>query len=106
MSNNGVQAIHCWSLEIEMAHAVKSEDYVESVSGHTQRTKVAVTSLPLALVVRLRRALIVRRQRLALEGLCERMRQDIGLSEADVYREATRSFLDLPPENRRTPFKR
>jgi uncharacterized protein YjiS (DUF1127 family) len=89
-----------------MAHTVRSEDYVECVSDHTQRTTVAATSLPMGLIVKFRRALIVRRQRRALEGLCDRLRQDIGLSEADVYREATRSFLDLPPETRRMPFRR
>jgi uncharacterized protein YjiS (DUF1127 family) len=44
----------------------------------------------------LRGALAVRRERRALMGLCERMRVDIGLSQADVYREGTRAFHDLP----------
>jgi uncharacterized protein YjiS (DUF1127 family) len=46
----------------------------------------------------LKRAYAVRRQRRALAGLCERMRNEIGVSDADVYRETSRPFLDIPAD--------
>jgi uncharacterized protein YjiS (DUF1127 family) len=50
----------------------------------------------------IRRALEVRRQRKALLALDERMLADVGLSKADVYREAHRTFLDLPGDQPRS----
>ena len=47
-------------------------------------------------------ALNVRRQRQALLSLDERMLADIGLSQADVYREAHRPLMDLPSNLGRT----
>jgi uncharacterized protein YjiS (DUF1127 family) len=38
------------------------------------------------------------RERRALLGLSDAMLKDIGLSRADIYREATRSFWDLPDQ--------
>ena len=49
----------------------------------------------------LRQALEVRRQRKALLALDDRMLADVGLSKADVYREAHRPFLDLPGQTPR-----
>lgn len=43
----------------------------------------------------LRQALTVRSQRHALMALDQRMLSDIGLSEADAWQEANRSFFDL-----------
>ena len=48
------------------------------------------------LLRRLQIALTVRRQRKALLSLDDRMLADVGLSQADVYREAHRPFMDLP----------
>ncbi|HRK19555.1 MAG TPA: DUF1127 domain-containing protein [Hyphomicrobiaceae bacterium] len=42
-----------------------------------------------------RRALAIRRQRRALMALDDRMLADIGLSQADAWQEAHRSFFDL-----------
>lgn len=44
------------------------------------------------------RAIAVRAQRRALLALDDRMLKDIGASRSDAYREAHRSFLDLPEE--------
>ncbi len=43
----------------------------------------------------IRNALAIRRQRRALLALDSRMLADIGLSEADAYREAHRSMFDV-----------
>ncbi len=41
-------------------------------------------------------AFAVRKQRRSLRALDERMLSDLGLSRADVEREASRRFFDLP----------
>jgi uncharacterized protein YjiS (DUF1127 family) len=89
-----------------MAHAAPC--VASSASNSVMSTRATATAAvkPATLIARLRHALAVRRQRRALAGLCARMRNDIGLSQADVYREATRAFLDVPPEARPTPFRR
>lgn len=56
-------------------------------------------SAPLRVV---RLALRVRRERKALLSLDTRLLKDIGLSQADVYREVHRPFLDLPAHVART----
>jgi uncharacterized protein YjiS (DUF1127 family) len=89
-----------------MAHTAPYVASHASKSALPARVKSVVAVAPATLIVRLRHALAVRRQRRALAGLCERMRADIGLSQADVYREATRAFLDVPPQARKAPFRR
>ena len=49
----------------------------------------------------IRNALAVRRQRRALLALDSRMLADIGLSDTDAYREASRSMFDLAETHRR-----
>jgi uncharacterized protein YjiS (DUF1127 family) len=48
------------------------------------------------LVVKVEAMLETYRQRRALLALSDHMLRDLGLSRADAYREATRSFWDLP----------
>ncbi len=48
-----------------------------------------------ALVARIRFALAVRRERNALQNADDAMLADLGLSRADVHREASRGFLDV-----------
>jgi uncharacterized protein YjiS (DUF1127 family) len=89
-----------------MAHATHFADHTASIETTANRATATVAATPKTLIARLRHALAVRRQRRALAGLCERMRNDIGLSQADVYRETSRTFLDLPPEVRLTLTRR
>ena len=48
------------------------------------------------LVVKIEAMVETYRQRRALFALSDHMLRDLGLSRADAYREATRSFWDLP----------
>ena len=54
----------------------------------------------LSIVQLIQRALLVRRERRALMSLDERMLADVGLSQADAYREANRPFLDVSASGR------
>ena len=80
-------------------------DTIAPAAAASAGTKARTPGLK-ALVARLRQALEVRRQRRALMGMCERMRNDIGLSQADVYREVNRPFLDVPVDTGPMKFSR
>ena len=62
----------------------------------------ATNTRKLSIVQRILRALTVRRERRALLSLDERMLADVGLSQADAYREANRPFLDVSATVRHT----
>jgi uncharacterized protein YjiS (DUF1127 family) len=79
-----------------MAHLTLSNADTRTHDTHAGHTSTHVAVTPRTLIARLRHALAVRRERRALACLCARMRDDIGLSQADIYREATRTFLDVP----------
>ena len=54
---------------------------------------------PRSFLERIQFALKVRRERQALQALDEATLRDLGLSRADVEREANRGLLDLPRQN-------
>jgi uncharacterized protein YjiS (DUF1127 family) len=86
-----------------MAHSTHFDTDSLALDASATRATTLAAATPKTLIARLRHALAVRRERRALSGLCARMRDDIGLSQADVYREATRAFLDVPAAT--TPSK-
>jgi uncharacterized protein YjiS (DUF1127 family) len=65
-------------------------DFVRQLSGEVA---------PRGLIGRMRLALSVRRERIALRSLDDAALKDIGLSRFDVERECTRGLLDLPSQN-------
>lgn len=65
-------------------------DFVRQLSGDIA---------PRGLVGRIRLALSVRRERIALRSLDDAALKDIGLSRFDVERECARSFLDMPRQD-------
>jgi uncharacterized protein YjiS (DUF1127 family) len=85
-------------MEAFMSRHAQLCDGLPQSSGST--TGFSWTSLWL----RLDRILEVRRQRRALLALDDRMLKDIGLSQADAWREANRPLLDLP-EYRNRPVR-
>ncbi len=76
---------------------------VETTSGHSAGPdgapgrRTLVTRLA-CLPARLAAALQVRRERRLLLQLDEHMLKDLGLSAADAYAEANRSFWDVPSD--------
>lgn len=74
-----------------------------SISFTTGRTFAPKRTWQMSAPLRaVRLALRVRRERKALLLLDARLLKDIGLSQADVYREVHRPFLDLPGHVART----
>ena len=68
-----------------------------SIDSHDLGSAIDTASLasPKTVGAWIRNALAVRRQRRALLALDSRMLADIGLSEADAWREASRSMFDV-----------
>lgn len=69
---------------------------MSTISASLSEVAVATSaSASPSLLMRIRQVMLVRRERRALLALDERMLADVGLSRADAYREANRSFLDV-----------
>ncbi len=80
-----------------MAIFTATHDDISHEAGQVRSTGASIFA-------QVRRALEVRRQRKALLGLDERMLADVGLSKADVYREVSRPFMDLPGRQPRSSW--
>jgi uncharacterized protein YjiS (DUF1127 family) len=65
-------------------------------SHHATPARAGFVDLLTSFLIRVERMMVTRRERRALLAASDDMLRDLGLSRADVYREGTRSFWDVP----------